>query len=106
MREYFEIARIVFAIFCFITAVVFGSSGIIGLYIYKAPLSRLQGSALCGTTAVFSIILGCLAISPSWAFFFRLLVIGIIFLVSNPLGTHFIAAYTWKKLGNKNQGKP
>ena len=106
MREIFEGVRLIFAIFCFAAALVSGCTGIIGLYLYKAPLSRLQGSALCGTTAVFSIVLGCLALSPTLTFFFRLMIIGIFFLVSNPLGTHFIAAFVWKKLGKKSQGTP
>jgi multicomponent Na+:H+ antiporter subunit G len=93
MSQFIETLRMGLALFCFATALVFGLTGIVGLYRYKTPLSRLQASALCGTTAVFSIILGCLAIAPTWAFFFRLLAISVFFLISNPLGTHFIAAY-------------
>ncbi|TXT45498.1 MAG: multicomponent Na+:H+ antiporter subunit G [Spirochaetes bacterium] len=102
MTQIIETARIGLALFCFAASLVFGVTGIVGLNRYKSPLPRLQASSLCGTTAVFSIILGCLAIAPTWAFFFRLLAIGGFFLVSNPLGTHFIATYARKKKLTEN----
>lgn len=103
MREILEALRYAAAFFCFGAGLVFGISGLLGLYRYKDPLAKLQGSALCGTTAVFSILLGCLALSPTWAFFFRLMVILVFFLISNPLGTHFIAGYVWKNLSGKGR---
>lgn len=83
------------ALVAFGAAVVFGIAGVVGLYRFPDVYARLQASSLCGTTAVFSIFLGALALAPSWAIASRLLVIIFFFLVSGPTGSHIVARFAW-----------
>ncbi len=80
---------------CFASAALFGLAGILGLHRFPDPYARLQASSLCGTTAVFSILLGCLAWSETWAMASRVLVIILFFLVSSPTGGHLSARFAW-----------
>lgn len=79
----------------FSAAVVFGIAGIAGLYRFPDPYARLQASSLCGTTAVFSIFVGCLALATSLAIAARLVVIIMFFLISSPTGGHIVAKFAW-----------
>ena len=83
------------ALAAFAVAIVFGVGGIAGLYRFPDPYARLQASSLCGTTAVFSIFLGCLALADTLAVTARLLVIIVFFLVSGPTGSHIVARFAW-----------
>jgi multicomponent Na+:H+ antiporter subunit G len=83
------------AVVVFGVAFVFGSAGVIGLYRFPDAYARLQASSLCSTTAVFSIFIGALILSPSWAIASRLLVIILFFLVSGPTGGHIVARFAW-----------
>ncbi|MBN1242051.1 MAG: monovalent cation/H(+) antiporter subunit G [Spirochaetales bacterium] len=83
------------ALAAFASAVVFGLGGIVGLHRFPDPYARLQASSLCGTTAVFSIMIGCLAWADSWAMASRLAVIILFFLISNPTGSHLAARFAW-----------
>lgn len=86
-----EIAAFLF----FISALVFGTGGIVGLFRFPDPYARLQAGSLCGTTAVFSIFLGALCLASSWAMAARIIIISIFFLVSAPTGSHIVARFAW-----------
>ncbi len=90
-----ETVRLLFALTAFASAVVFGIAGIIGLFRFPDPYSRLQAGSLCGTTAVFSTFLGALALAPNWAMAARIIIIGFFFLVSSPTGSHIVARFAW-----------
>ncbi len=83
------------ALAAFGSAFVFGLAGVAGLYRFPDPYSRMQASSLCGTTAVFSVILGSLVIAPSWAIAARIAVIIFFFLISGPTGSHILARFAW-----------
>ncbi|MBU0928224.1 MAG: monovalent cation/H(+) antiporter subunit G [Spirochaetes bacterium] len=77
-------------------ASVFAIAGTVGVFRFADPYTRLQASSLTGTTAVFTILLASLALSPSVAVAARVVVIMVFFLISNPTATHIIARYAWK----------
>lgn len=83
------------ALAAFGSALVFGIAGVLGLYRFPDAYARLQASSLCGTTAVFSVFVGALALAPSWAIASRLLVIIFFFLVSGPTSSHIVARFAW-----------
>ncbi len=85
----------IIAFVAFSAAVVFGIAGIAGLYRFPDPYARLQASSLCGTTAVFSIFIACLALASSLAIAARLVVIILFFLISSPTGGHIVAKFAW-----------
>jgi multicomponent Na+:H+ antiporter subunit G len=85
----------IIALVAFGTAFVFGIAGVVGLYRFPDAYARLQASSLCGTTAVFSIFIGALALAPSWGIASRLLVIIFFFLVSGPTSSHIVARFAW-----------
>jgi multicomponent Na+:H+ antiporter subunit G len=87
--------RIIIAGAAFLSAVVFGIAGLIGLFRFPDPYSRLQSGSLCGTTSVFSVFIGALALSPGTAVTVRLIIITLFFLVSSPTGAHIVARFTW-----------
>ena len=87
-----EIAAVAF---CLI-ACVFAIAGTAGLFRFPDTYTRLQASALAGTTATFSVFLAALIHSPDVATASRVLLIMIFFLVSSPTATHIIARYAWK----------
>jgi len=90
-----EIILLVIAVIAFASAVIFGTAGIIGLFLFPDSYSRLQAGSLCGTTAVFSIFIGSLALSPDWSMAARILIIAFFFLLSSPTGTHIVARFAW-----------
>jgi multicomponent Na+:H+ antiporter subunit G len=90
-----ETVRLAIAFITFGSAVVFGIAGIVGLFRFPDPYSRLQAGSLCGTTAVFSTFLGALALAPNWAMAARIIIIGFFFLVSSPTGSHIVARFAW-----------
>lgn len=90
-----EIIKLIIASISFLVAIIFGTVGIIGLFKFPDPYSKLQASSLCGTTAVFSIFLGSLALAPTWAIAARIIIIVVFFLFSAPTGTHIVAKFTW-----------
>ncbi len=87
--------REVLAACIFAAAVLFGTAGVIGLFRFPDPYSRLQASALCGTTAVLTTCVGALLLAPSWAVASRVIVIIIFFLFSAPTGSHIVARFAW-----------
>ena len=87
--------RLIIAGTAFFSAVVFGIAGLIGLFRFPDPYSRLQSGSLCGTTAVFSVFIGALALSPGTAVTVRIIIIALFFLVSSPTGSHIVARFTW-----------
>lgn len=90
-----EIARELVALAAFASAVVFGVGGIVGLHRYDDPYARMQASSLCGTTSVFSMFIGALALAESVEIAARLVVIIAFFLVSSPTGSHIVARFAW-----------
>lgn len=87
--------RLIIASAAFLSAVVFGIAGLIGMFRFPDPYSRLQSGSLCGTTAVLSIFIGALALSPGTAFTVRIIIITLFFLVSAPTGAHIVARFSW-----------
>ena len=87
--------RNIFVIAAFSSAVLFGIAGIIGMFRFPDPYSRLQAGSLCGTTSVFSIFIGALLLSTSTALTVRIIIITIFFLISAPTGSHIVARFTW-----------
>ncbi|MDA3957081.1 monovalent cation/H(+) antiporter subunit G [Oceanispirochaeta sp.] len=90
-----EIILIVIAFISFSSAIIFGTAGIVGLFRFPDPYSRLQAGSLCGTTAVFSIFIGALALAPNWAMAARIIIVAFFFLLSSPTGTHIVARFAW-----------
>ena len=90
-----EIIRLAVAGTAFFISLIFGTAGIIGLFRNSDPYSQLQTGSLCGTTAVFSLLLGALVLSTSWGMAARIVIIGLFFLISSPTGTHIVARFIW-----------
>ena len=84
------------ALIVFTFAVIFGLAGLIGLYRFPDPYSRMQSGGLCGTTAVFSTFIGALILAPNAAIAARIVVIMVFFLVSAPTGSYIVARFTWQ----------
>jgi multicomponent Na+:H+ antiporter subunit G len=87
--------REILAMIAFASAIVFGIGGLVGLFRFPDPYSRMQAGSLCGTTAVFSIFLGSLVLAPSVAMAARILLIIFFFLLSAPTGSYIVARFTW-----------
>jgi multicomponent Na+:H+ antiporter subunit G len=90
------IIREVLAGLLFLTAMIFGTAGLVGLFRFPDPYSRLQAGSLCGTTAVFSIFIGALILSGSTAVTARVVIIMLFFLISAPTGSHIVARFIWQ----------
>ncbi len=90
-----RLALDIIAAAAFLSAVIFGTAGLIGLFRFKDSYQRLQAGSLCGTTAVFSIMIGALALSPGWAIAARVLIIAAFFMVSSPTSSHIVARFIW-----------
>jgi multicomponent Na+:H+ antiporter subunit G len=96
----------------FLSAIIFGTAGLIGLFRFPDPYARLQSGSLCGTTAVFSIFIGALALSPNWAVAARIVIIAVFFMLSSPTSAHIVARFIWnsgitpwKPSNDKDEGK-
>jgi multicomponent Na+:H+ antiporter subunit G len=87
--------REILALTAFIIATVFTVAAVVGLFRFKDPYSKLQAGSLCGTTAVFTIFIGSLLLSPNTAVTARLVIIIIFFLISAPTGSHIVARFLW-----------
>ncbi len=74
---------------------LFGITGLIGMFRFPDPYSRLQAGSLCGTTAVFSTFIGALLLSSNAALTARIVIIAVFFLISAPTGSHIVARFTW-----------
>jgi len=87
--------REILAMTAFLSAIIFGAAGIVGLFRFPDPYSRLQAGSLCGTTAVFSTFLGALFLAPTGEVAARIIIIAVFFLVSAPTGSHIVARFAW-----------
>lgn len=87
--------REILAFLAFASALVFGTAGLVGLFRFPDPYSRLQAGSLCGTTAVFSTFIGALLLAPNAAVAARIVVITFFFLLSAPTGSHIVARFAW-----------
>ncbi|HCG64076.1 MAG: hypothetical protein CVV48_14730 [Spirochaetae bacterium HGW-Spirochaetae-4] len=85
-----------FALIAFASSVLFGSAGLVGMFRFPDPYSRMQAGGLCGTTAVFSAFIGALILAPNAAIAARVVVIMVFFLVSAPTGSYIVARFTWQ----------
>ena len=90
-----EIIRLSLATAAFLAAVVFGIGGIAGLFRFNEPYTRLQAGSLCGTTTVFFVFIGTLALADSWAMAGRIILLTVFFLISAPTGSHIVARFIW-----------
>lgn len=84
------------ALAAFISATVFGLAGLVGLFRFPDPYSRMQSGSLCGTTAIFSTCIGTLLLAPSWAIAARIIIIMVFFLISAPTGSYIVARFAWQ----------
>lgn len=100
------ILREIAAFLAFATAIVFGLAGLVGLFRFRDPYSRLQAGALCGTTAVFSIFIGALLLAPNAAVAARIVLILFFFLLSSPTGSHIVARFAWNSGVPLHKKKP
>ena len=94
-----ELVRRIIALAAFLAAAVFGIGGIAGLFRFRDPYSRLQAGSLCGTTTVFFVFIGSLALAESWAMAGRIFLLTVFFLVSAPTGSHIVARFIWQTRG-------
>ncbi len=90
------IIREVIALIIFLIGSVFGIFGIIGLFRFKDPYSRLHAGSLCGTTTVFSYLIALLMLSPSFSSSARIVVLIVFFLISAPTGSSIVAKFIWE----------
>lgn len=88
------IIDILASILFFISA-IFGTVGIIGLYTFPDPYTRLHAGSLASTTAVFTVFIACLFSAPDWHFLARVIVIMLFFVVSSPIGSHVVIQLLW-----------
>ena len=86
----------ILALIAFIVGTAFGLVGVIGLFRFKDPYSRLHAGSLCGTTAVFSYFVALLLLSPSVASTARMVVIILFFLISAPTGSSIVGKFIWE----------
>ncbi len=89
-------AREILATICIFVGFVFGLAGLLGLFRFSDPYSRSHAGSLCGTTAVFSLLIGFLLLSPSVVITARLVVIIFFFLVSAPTGSSIVGRFIWQ----------
>lgn len=85
----------IIAAIAFLSTIIFGTAGLIGLFRFPDPYSRLQSGSLCGTTAVFSMLIGALALAPNGAVAARIIIIAVFFMVSAPTSSHIVARFIW-----------
>ena len=90
------IIREILALFAFVVGTGFGLVGMVGLFRFKDPYSRLHAGSLCGTTAVFSYLVALLLLSPSVASTARMVVIILFFLISAPTGSSIVGKFIWE----------
>ncbi|MDC7238671.1 MAG: monovalent cation/H(+) antiporter subunit G [Sphaerochaetaceae bacterium] len=86
----------VVALIFFIIGSAFGIVGMIGLFRFKDPYSRLHAGSLCGTTTVFSYLIALLILSPSIAITSRIVILIIFFLISAPTGSSIVSKFIWE----------
>ena len=77
--------------------VVFTVIGNIGVLIFPDVYTRLQASSTCSTTAVFSILVGCMFVSEWGPMTGKLLVITAFFFLTSPISAHIIANFAWDR---------
>lgn len=87
-----EIVALIF----FLIGSAFGIVGMIGLFRFKEPYSRLHAGSLCGTTTVFSYLIALLILSPSIAITSRIVILIIFFLISAPTGSSIVSKFIWE----------
>jgi multicomponent Na+:H+ antiporter subunit G len=80
----------------FLLTTIFGLAGLVGLFRFPDPYSRMQSGSLCGTTAIFSSFIGALVLSPHWAMTARIVIIMVFFLISAPTGSYIVARFIWQ----------
>ncbi len=90
------IIREILALIMSIIGTLFGIAGVVGLFRFKDPYSRLHAGSLCGTTAVFSYLTALLLLSPSLASTARLIILVVFFLISAPTGSSIVARFIWE----------
>ena len=88
--------REILALIAFLSATVFGLAGLVGLFRFSDPFSRMQSGGLCGTTAIFSTFIVALLLAPSLVIALRIVVIMVFFLISAPTGSYIVARFIWQ----------
>lgn len=80
-----------FSIICFIGSFLAFGLGVLGLFKFPDPYTRMHAVGIGDTLGVGLIGLGLVLVSPSWFLRLKLAVILILFWVINPTMTHLVA---------------
>jgi multicomponent Na+:H+ antiporter subunit G len=81
----------------FIMGIFFGALGTFGVLRFPDVYTRLQAASKCGTTAVFSILLGCILLTGFSAMTGKIIAIALFFLVTSPVSAHIIGHCAWQR---------
>lgn len=79
------------AIICFIGSFLSFGLGILGLFRFPDPYTRMHGVSIGDTLGVGLMGIGLLLLSPNWILRVKLIFILLLFWVINPTMTHLIA---------------
>ena len=86
---------VAYSLFAF--GLFFGILGNIGMLRFPDVYTRLQASAKCSTTSLFSILIGCMFLTGFSPAMVKIMVIAVFFLVTSPITTHIIGRRAWKR---------
>ncbi len=81
---------------CFLLGIVFTIVGNFGVIAFPDPFTRLQASSTCGTTSVFSILIGCIFLTEFGGFTGRIAVLTLFYMITSPVSAHIIGRYAWE----------
>jgi len=81
----------------FAVGIVFSIMGTVGVLRFPDVFTRLHASAKCGTTAVFSILLGCVFYVGFNAMAGKIIAISLFFLITSPVSAHIVGRCAWQR---------
>ena len=79
------------AITCFIGSFLAFGLGVLGLFRFPDPYTRMHGVGIGDTLGVGFIGIGLLLLSPDWILRIKLIIVLLLFWVINPTMTHLVA---------------
>jgi multicomponent Na+:H+ antiporter subunit G len=75
----------------------FAVMGNLGVFRFPDIYTRLHASSKCGTTSVFSILLGCMLLEGLSAMTGKIVAISVFFLITTPVASHVIGRCAWQR---------
>ena len=94
----------IYAIYTLIgISLLFALAGVVGMLRFPDSFSRMQASTNISTFGVLGVILGGVLYTlfvfetPDWAMAAKLIVMGIFYIITNPIAGHAIAKAAYKK---------